>query len=64
MGTNQDAIQRAVISFLAMMLALLNGTLDALVCMTIHSFSSSISFVMALAYPNAQKTYHPNQADD
>ena len=36
MGTNQDAVQRAEVGFLAMMCALLDSTLNALVCMTVH----------------------------
>ena len=56
MGTNQDAIQRAVISFLAMMLALLNGTLNALVGMAIHSVILLL-LVMGLGCPTCRKTY-------
>ena len=37
MGTNQNPLQRAEVCILAMMLALLNSTLNALVCMAIHS---------------------------
>ena len=37
MGTYQDTLQGAEIGILAMVCALLNGTLNALVCMTIHS---------------------------
>ena len=36
MGANQDLVQRTVVLSLAMMSALLNGALNALVCMTIH----------------------------
>ena len=36
MGADQDLIQGAVVLSLAMMGALLNGALDALVCMTVH----------------------------
>ena len=37
MGTDQDALQRAVIRFVAVMGTLMNGTLDALVGIAIHS---------------------------
>ena len=37
MGTHQDPLQRAEICILAVMGALLNSTLNALVCMAIHS---------------------------
>ena len=40
MGTHQNALQRAVIGILAVMLALLDSTLNALVCMAVHSVSS------------------------
>ena len=36
MGANQDLVQRTVVLSLAMMGALLNGALNALVCMTVH----------------------------
>lgn len=36
MGTNQDLVQGAEVLSLAMMSALLNGALNALVCMTVH----------------------------
>ena len=42
-GTHQNPIQAAEVCVLTVMLALLNGTLDALVCMTIHSLFSSLS---------------------
>ena len=51
MGAYQDPLQGAEIGVLAVMLALLNGTLNALVCMAVHILSSSISFVMAILYP-------------
>jgi len=38
-GTHQDLIQRAVVLVTAVMGALLDGALDALVCMTVHSKS-------------------------
>ena len=37
MGAHQNPLQRAEVSILAVMGALLDSTLDALVCMTIHS---------------------------
>ena len=36
-STNQDPIQGAVVCLLAVMLALLNGTFNTLVCMAIHN---------------------------
>jgi hypothetical protein len=39
MGAHQDLVQRAVVLMTAMMGALLDGTLDALVCMTVHNES-------------------------
>ena len=36
MGTNQNAVQRAVVLGIAMVGAGLNGTFDALVCVAIH----------------------------
>ena len=36
MGADQNAIQRTVVLAVAMICALLNGTLDALVCMAVH----------------------------
>ena len=43
MGTNQNTLQRAEVGILAVMGALLDSTLNALVCMAIHSLSSSFS---------------------
>ena len=40
MRADQDSLQRAVVSFVAMMGALLNSTFDALICVTVHKFSS------------------------
>ena len=37
MGANQDSLQGAVIGILAVMGTLLNGTLNRLVCMTVHN---------------------------
>ena len=39
-STHQDAVQRAVILVFAMMRALLDGALNALIGMTVHVFSS------------------------
>ena len=38
MGTNHDSLQRAEVGILTVMGALLNSTLNALVCMATHSF--------------------------
>ena len=35
-GTDQDALQRAVVSFIAVMGALMDGALDALVGIAVH----------------------------
>ena len=56
MGTNQDPLQTAEVRILAVMGALLNGTLNALVCMTIHGVLLLL-FVMELGYPRWVKTY-------
>ena len=56
MGTNQDPLQTAEVRILAVMGALLNGTLNALVCMTIHGVLLLL-FVMELGYPRWAKTY-------
>lgn len=40
MGANQDLIQRAVVCAGAVVGTLLDGTLDGLVCITVHVFSS------------------------
>ena len=40
MGANQDLVQRAVVLMAAVMGALLDGTFDTLVCMTIHRKAS------------------------
>lgn len=37
MGTNQDAVQRAVVLVLAMVSTLLNGAFDAFIGMTVHN---------------------------
>ena len=56
MGADQNPLQGAEICVLAVMLALRNGTLNALVCMAIHDGILLFS-VMALDFPKAQKTY-------
>ena len=56
MGANQDPLQGAVIGILAVMLALLDSTLNALVCMGIHSVFLLIH-VMLLSCPQTGKTY-------
>ena len=38
MGADQNSVQRAVVLSIAVISAGLNGTLDALVCIVIHSF--------------------------
>ena len=40
MGADQDSFQRTVVAVGAVICALLNGTLNALVCMAVHSGSS------------------------
>ena len=55
-GAHQDPVQRAVICLLAMVLALLNSTLNALVCMTVHGIILLL-FVMELECPHSEKTY-------
>ena len=54
--THQDPLQGAVIGILAVMLALLDGTLNALVCMAIHGVILLFS-VMELGCPRYGKTY-------
>ena len=56
MGANQDPLQGAVIGILAVMGALLNSTLNRLVCMAIHSLYPPF-LVMDLECPAASKTY-------
>ena len=55
-STNQDPVQGAVVCLLAVMLALLDSALNALVCMTIHGIILLFS-VMGLACPKTAKTY-------
>ena len=63
MGTNQNALQRAEVGILAVMLALLNSTLNALVCMTIHSVSPPSSRD-EIRLPPCVKNIHFIYADD
>ena len=51
MGAHQNSFQRAIICILAVMLALLDSTLNALVCMTIHS-DILLLIMMILDYPH------------
>ena len=37
MGAHHDSLQRAIVGIIAMVCALLDSTLDALVCMAAHS---------------------------
>jgi len=55
-STDQDPLQRAVICILAVVLALLDSTLNALVCMAIHGVILLFS-VMELGCPRYGKTY-------
>ena len=63
MGTNQDPLQAAEVRILAMMGALLHGTLNALVCMTIHSVSPPSSRD-EIRLPPCVKNIHFSHADD
>ena len=36
-GTNQNSLQRAVVCFVAVMCALMNSTLNTLVCIAVHN---------------------------
>ena len=56
MGAHQNAVQRAEVCVLAVMLALLNSTLNRLVCMAIHS-DILLILMIALDYPRCGKTY-------
>ena len=40
MGTHQDPVQRAVVLVFAVISTLLDGTLDTLICMTVHKKAS------------------------
>ena len=48
MGTYHDPLQRAVVCFLAMIGALLDGALNALIGMTVHFASSFIGDVLIM----------------
>ena len=56
MGTNQNPLQGAEVCILAVMGALLNSTLNALVCMAIHGFVPPF-LMMDLDCPDMQKRY-------
>ena len=49
-STNQNALQRAVVSFVAVMCALMDSTFDALICIAVHALILLFS-VMLLVYP-------------
>ena len=51
MGANQNLVQRTVVLSLAMMSALLNGALNALVCMTVH-----IHFLLLIDFRDSMLT--------
>ena len=55
-GAHQNALQRAEVCVLTVMGALLNSTLNGLVCMAIHSVILLI-LVIDLEYPTRGKTY-------
>ena len=55
-GAHQNAVQRAEVCILAVMLALLNSALNRLVCMAIHRVILLI-LMIALDYPRYRKTY-------
>jgi hypothetical protein len=49
-GTNQDAVQGAVVRIVAVVSARLNGTLDTLVCMLVHDlFLLCFGFLNSMA---------------
>ena len=63
-GTHQDPVQRAVILGIAVISTLLDGALDALVCMTVHigaSFVFGFDFSMAQTRKTIQEI-SPNLA--
>ena len=51
-GTHQNLVQRTVVLMTAVMGALLDGTFDALVCMTVHK---NASFEIGFGYSMAQR---------
>ena len=56
MGAHQNAVQRAEVCILAMVGALLNSTLNALVCVATHR-DLLLIFVINIEYPECAKTY-------
>ena len=46
-GADQNAVQRAVVFAVAVVCALLDGTFDGLVCMTIHNEDPPFNWVLA-----------------
>ena len=42
-GTHQNTLQRAEVRIVAVVCALMDGALNALICMAIHSFQASFS---------------------
>ena len=58
MGTNQDALQGAVVGFVAMMNALLDGAFDAFIGMAVHTLSSFI-LITALVCAESSFPMHP-----
>ena len=56
MGTYQNPLQGAEICILAVVGALLDSTLNALVCMAIH-YGFLLFVVMLLDFPGLRKTY-------
>ena len=44
MGAHEDPVQRAIVGIAAMMGTLLDGTLNALICMAVHTLTSFYRF--------------------
>lgn len=61
-GAHQNAVQRAVVLALAVMCALLNGTLDALICLVCHGMLLLfLDFALSMAQKSQRKqrkNYH------
>ena len=56
MGTNQNAIQRAVVLAVTMICAGLDGAFDALICIAVHDFSPpSFGFTSSMAHKCRKK---------
>ena len=55
-GAHQNALQRAEVCILAMVGALLDSTLNALVCVATHR-DLLLIFVINIEYPECAKTY-------